>query len=187
MIQAAPEKPDSTRIHSLIVPGAKPSPLDSLSRWQRSRLRHHADFQVVYSHARKQHASSMAWFGYVRSDSETCCAPARVGLTVGKVLGKAHDRNRIKRRLRAVIRASLELLPPGLDLILHPRRTVLSMEYFDLLADVRGIFSRAAEYVQRNPSALVKKMGSPTLAGKGGEQRGSLPASVNGRFVEAER
>ncbi len=187
MIQTAPENPDSSKICPLIAPSAESFPLDSLSQWQLSRLRHHADFQVVYAHARKQHSSSIAWFANVRSDSGSCSAPARVGLTVGKVLGKAHDRNRIKRRLRAAIRAHLELLPPGLDLILHPRRSVLSMKYLDLLAEMRGIFSRAAECVQRNPSALMKRASSPTLADKGREPLGPLPASANSRLAEAER
>ena len=187
MIQTAPEKPDSSKIYSLIAPRKESFPLDSLSQWQLSRLRHHADFQVVYAHARKQHSSSIAWFAYVRSESGTCNAPARVGLTVGKVLGKAHDRNRIKRRLRAAIRAHVELLPPGLDLILHPRRSVLSMEYLDLLAEVQGIFSRAAECVQRNPSALMKKLSTPAVASQDGDRRGVSPASASSRLARVER
>lgn len=36
----------------------------------------------------------------------------RVGLTAGKVLGKSHERNRIKRRMRDILRRHVELLPP---------------------------------------------------------------------------
>ena len=41
---------------------------------------------------------------------------------MGKVLGKAHERNRIKRRMREALRRHIDLLPAGFDLILHPRR-----------------------------------------------------------------
>ena len=71
------------------------------------RLRKHADFQSVYGRSRKQHARQMAYFFALREDEGT---GPRIGLTVGKVMGKSHDRNRIKRRLRAAIQANAALL-----------------------------------------------------------------------------
>ena len=68
---------------------------------------------------------------------------ARVGLTVGKVLGKAHERNRIKRRLREALRRHLDLLPQGSDLILHPRRSVLTMEFTKLEGEIVRILTQA--------------------------------------------
>jgi len=66
-----------------------------------------------------------------------------VGLTVGKVLGKAHERNRIKRRLRESLRRHLELLPAGCDLILHPHRSVLTMDFSKLDAEIVRILGQA--------------------------------------------
>ena len=71
-------------------------------------------------------------------------AGARVGLTAGKVLGKAHDRNRIKRRMREVLRRHVDLLPAGFDLILHPRRSVLTLEFAKLEAEIVRILEQAA-------------------------------------------
>jgi ribonuclease P protein component len=68
----------------------------------------------------------------------------RVGLTAGKVLGKAHERNRIKRRMREVVRKHLDELPGGFDLILHPRRSVMTMDFAKLDAEVLRIFRQAA-------------------------------------------
>ena len=68
---------------------------------------------------------------------------ARVGLTAGKVLGKAHERNRIKRRMREALRRHLDLLPEGADLILHPRRVVLTMEFAKLEAELVRILTQA--------------------------------------------
>ena len=67
----------------------------------------------------------------------------RVGLTAGKVLGKAHERNRIKRRMREALRRHVDLLPEGADLILHPRRAVLTMEFTKLEAEIVRILTQA--------------------------------------------
>ncbi len=66
-----------------------------------------------------------------------------MGLTAGKVLGKAHERNRIKRRMRDALRRHLDLLPEGADLILHPRRVVLTMEFLKLEAEIVRILAQA--------------------------------------------
>jgi ribonuclease P protein component len=71
-------------------------------------------------------------------------APApgpRVGLTAGRVLGKAVERNRIKRRMREAVRRNLALLTRDVDVILHPRRTVLTAEFDGLQREVSRIFA----------------------------------------------
>ncbi|HEY9127788.1 MAG TPA: ribonuclease P protein component, partial [Acidobacteriaceae bacterium] len=63
------------------------------------RLRRHSDYQRAYAAARKRQSASMSWFLAPQADLEkNHPATPRIGLTAGKVLGKAHDRNRIKRR-----------------------------------------------------------------------------------------
>lgn len=103
------------------------------------RLRKHADYQRAYNAARKRQSASMSWFLALRPEP----AGPRVGLTAGKVLGKAHERNRIKRRMREVLRRHLDLLPPGCDLIFHPRRVVLTMDFARLEAEVVRILREA--------------------------------------------
>ncbi len=94
------------------------------------RLRRHADFQRAYAGARKRQSASMSWFLAPQPPAPASRPPhPRIGLTAGKVLGKAHERNRIRRRLREAIRLHLDLLPPASDLILHPRRAVLTLEF----------------------------------------------------------
>ncbi len=65
------------------------------------------------------------------------------------MLGKAHERNRIKRRLRDILRRHIELLPSGCDLVLHPRRTVLTIEFGKLEAEVVRILQQASEEASR--------------------------------------
>ncbi len=109
-------------------------------------LKKHADYQRAYAVARKGRAPLMGWFCAARPAewrSET--GGIRIGLTVPKALGKAVDRNRIKRRMRAAVRQQPEgLLAPPLDLILHPRRTVLDCDYPRLVRDMEKVLREAA-------------------------------------------
>jgi ribonuclease P protein component len=109
------------------------------------RLRKHADYQRAYAAAHKMQSASMSWFMAPQVPEKTgeCPAAPRVGLTVGKVLGKAHERNRIKRRMREAVRRHTELIPAGYDLILHPRRPVLTMQFAKLEAEVVRILEQA--------------------------------------------
>ena len=63
-----------------------------------------------------------------------------MGLTVPKALGKAIDRNRIKRRLRAAVRTALPLLSAPVDVVLHPRRSVRDCEYEAITREVAVVF-----------------------------------------------
>jgi ribonuclease P protein component len=108
------------------------------------RLRKHADYQRAYDAAgRKRQSASMSWFMAAQPEPGSPDGSARVGLTAGKVLGKAHDRNRIKRRMRAALGRHVDLLPRGVDLIFHPRRTVLTMDFTKLEAEVVRILTQA--------------------------------------------
>jgi ribonuclease P protein component len=110
------------------------------------RLKKHADYQRAYAGSRKRQSSSMSWFLARQTAAFARAAmPAdpRVGLTAGKVLGKAHERNRIKRRMREVLRRHVSLLPEGFDLILHPRRIVLTLEFAKLEAEIVRILQQA--------------------------------------------
>jgi len=116
------------------------------------RLRKHADYQRAYAAARKRQSASMSWFLAARtpghgeqilSGARAGLNAGRIGLTAGKVLGKAHERNRIKRRMREALRCHLDLLPDGVDLILHPRRVVLTIEFTKLEDEVVRILTQA--------------------------------------------
>ena len=123
---------------------ANPSPANSAKPIHAARLRKHADYQRAYKSSRKQFSSSMTYFHALQQPDLVLDNNPRVGITAGRVLGKAVQRNRIKRRLREAIRANQLLLPAGVDVILHPRRTVADMNYVELLREISRIFSRIA-------------------------------------------
>ena len=60
------------------------------------------------------------------------------------MLGGAVERNRIRRRMREAVRLHLSELPPRLDVVLHPRRLVLEMEFRKLEIEVARVFARVA-------------------------------------------
>jgi ribonuclease P protein component len=105
------------------------------------RLRKHADYQRVYGASRKQFSKQMAFFYSVRPEGRRSDTPGpRIGLTVGKVLGNAVERNRIKRRMRECVRRHAATLTYPVDVILHPRRTALTLEAARLDEEVARIF-----------------------------------------------
>ena len=61
-------------------------------------------------------------------------------MTVGKVMGKAVDRNLIKRRMREAVRKNLSSLRMPVDVILHPRRSVIDLEFAALEREVGNVF-----------------------------------------------
>jgi len=130
------------------------------------RLRKHADYQRAYAAGRKRQSSSMSWFLAPQTPAYAGApepAGPRVGLTVGKVLGKAHERNRIKRRMREVLRRHVELLPLRSDLILHPRRGILTMEFRKLEAEVVRILEQARAEAARSAATAVSAS-APAIA-----------------------
>jgi ribonuclease P protein component len=104
---------------------------------RKARLLKHADFQVVYKQGRKHFSGNMTAF---YRENQVNAAP-RVGFTVGKILGGAVDRNRIRRRMRSAVRNHLSELVRPLDLVLHPRKSVLTLEFSQLDAEIMQVFA----------------------------------------------
>lgn len=116
------------------------------------RLRKHADFQRVYREGRKQFSPSMSYFYALRGAGSQTPAGPRVGLTAGKVLGKAVERNRIKRRMRDIVRRQAPIVSADVDIVLHPRRSVLTVEFAKLEGEVVRIFSNVQSAIDKNKS-----------------------------------
>ena len=65
----------------------------------------------------------------------------RVGLTVGKVLGGAVTRNRIKRRMREAIRRHLLPLTGNVDVVINPKKSASVLETTKLEAEIERAFA----------------------------------------------
>ena len=125
-----------------------------------ARLLKHSDFERVYKQGRRHFSTHMTVF-YLRQqvDSAEELSPkaARVGLTVGKVLGGAVVRNRIKRRMREAVRMKRAVLKSSgaVDVVINPKKSVLTLEFAAVLEEV----GRALALVAKNTQAkkLVEK------------------------------
>jgi ribonuclease P protein component len=102
------------------------------------RLLKHADFQRVYQTGRRQFTGNMTVFFLRRQAAPE--ESSRVGLTVGKVLGGAVERNRIKRRMREAVRLSHAACDGPIDIVFNPRKSVLTLPFTELVNEVaRGL------------------------------------------------
>ena len=100
------------------------------------RLLRHADFERVYKQGRRHFAAHMTVF-YLRR--ENVPTGLRVGFTVGKVLGGAVQRNRMKRRLREGVRLSVQP-EVAVDVVINPKRSLLAADFSELQSEVAKAF-----------------------------------------------
>jgi ribonuclease P protein component len=95
------------------------------------RLRKSAEFQNVYTKGAKKASRSFVVFRL-----ENGLSHSRFGLTTPRKLGKAHDRNRAKRRIREILRTSRTLIPIGYDFVVNPRRSAIERQFQELRAEL---------------------------------------------------
>ena len=67
----------------------------------------------------------------------------RVGITVSKKLGKAHIRNRTRRRLREVYRLNEEIFQPGWDIVMVARTKAVDASFDSLIKSVLTLAGKA--------------------------------------------
>jgi len=90
----------------------------------------------VYRSGEKRVSPSFVVFVAASNATET-----RFGLTTPRKLGKAHERNRIRRRVREILRRDYAGFPRGKDIVLNPRRGVLSRDWSGLRSELRHLLN----------------------------------------------
>jgi ribonuclease P protein component len=110
-----------------------------------ARLLRHADFERAYKQGRRHFTAHMTVFYRQRDEG----SGLRVGFTVGRVLGGAVQRNRIKRRLREAVRLNWPEGHVAADMVIHPKKSVLQVDFSELQEEI----SRAFAVVQKAVSA----------------------------------
>ena len=87
----------------------------------------------------KVSAAAFVLQGRCRTDA----GPPRVGFTVSKKVGNAVERNRVRRRLREVVRLSdADVFRTGNDYVLIGRRAALEVSFARLAEDFAGALTR---------------------------------------------
>ena len=102
------------------------------------RLRQRADFLAVANGPLMNSAAFV-----VQSRTRDDYGPIRVGFTVTKKNGTATERNRIRRRLRELVkRLDVISMRPHSDYVLVGRRAALNRDFATMLDDLRAALHR---------------------------------------------
>jgi ribonuclease P protein component len=102
------------------------------------RLRQRADFLAAAT-GRKAPAAGFVLQARPRGDER----PPRMGFTVSKKVGTAVERNRVRRRLKALVRhAASGGIPAGHDYVMIGRRNALTIPFPRLIQDLETALRR---------------------------------------------
>ena len=107
-----------------------------------ARLLRHADFERVYKQGRRHFSASMTVFYLQRPESELSrskspvAAGLRIGFTVGRALGGAVQRNRMKRRLREAVRLIRPVEGLSVDVVINPKKSLLTTNFSIVMNEV---------------------------------------------------
>jgi ribonuclease P protein component len=102
------------------------------------RLRQRADFLAAASGVKISAAAFV-----LQARKRTDDGPARLGFTVSKKVGNAVERNRVRRRLREIVRrSSANWMRSGHDYVLIGRRAALKVSFARIAEEFEGALRR---------------------------------------------
>jgi ribonuclease P protein component len=121
------------------------------------RLLRHADFERVYKLGRRHFSASFTVFYWPRQKASAGSAKSRtaeglrIGFAVGRALGGAVQRNRIKRRLREAVRLSRPPVEVAADVVINPKKSLLTAGFKAVLNEVSRAFVVMEEKLEAKP------------------------------------
>ncbi len=97
-----------------------------------------AEYDAVYREGRRRSSREFAVF--LRPNGMEL---SRFGWSIKKALGSAVKRNRMRRRIREIIRLHRQEIAPGWDIVIHPRSTVATANFSSLSEELLKMLPRA--------------------------------------------
>jgi ribonuclease P protein component len=112
-------------------------------RFPRSvRLSRSSEFARVSTQGRAEHGKLMIC-KVARLSAEEIASTARVGIVTSRRVGSAVVRNRVRRRLRELVRVDLAALPANCWVVLIAKAAAANASFDDLRAEWRRLANRA--------------------------------------------
>jgi ribonuclease P protein component len=134
------------------------------------RLKQRADFLAAAAGAKAPVGGFVLQARDRREDG-----PVRVGFTCSKKVGNAVERNRVRRRLREVVRlAPAEQMRRGHDYVLIGRRTALDLPFERLIEDFNRALGRVHGTAKGGGSAGPRGSGQPKNIPHRGTRQGRI-------------
>ncbi len=112
------------------------------------RLLRQSEFDAVYQTGKRRSGRQFAVF-FRANGLET----SRFGSIVKRALGTAVVRNRIRRRIREIVRLHRQEIASGWDVVIHPRSSVATAEFSKLAAELVELLRAALHPAQAAPQS----------------------------------
>jgi ribonuclease P protein component len=96
------------------------------------------EYDAVYREGRRKSGREFAVF--LRPNGLDV---SRFGWSIKKTLGGAVRRNRIRRRVREIVRLHRQEIAPGWDIVIHPRSSVATTKFLAATDDLLKLLPRA--------------------------------------------
>jgi ribonuclease P protein component len=126
------------------------------------RLRRRLDYLSVAS-GMKVSAGGFVLQARPRNDTQ----PPRFGFTVAKKVGNAPERNRVRRRLKEMVRVAADARAhAGYDYVLVGRRTALGMPFARLIGEFEGALARVHDAPKRRRTGAEHDSDGPSGRGR---------------------
>jgi len=100
-------------------------------KWKVRKRQH---YQAIYQEGRRLHSRNFVIV--LRENSE---GTVRFGITVGKKVGNAVKRNRIKRLLREYFRLNRDAFRGSTDIVIIARKDISSLNYRDVSLELNAV------------------------------------------------
>ena len=118
------------------MPG--PAGKKSMTFPREARLVRRGEFDAVYRAGRRRSSSHFTVFLRANELPES-----RFGVSIKKALGGAVVRNRIRRRLREIVRCHRSEMPAGWDIVIHPKSAVDKAPFTELTEELLRLLESA--------------------------------------------
>jgi len=112
------------------------------------RLTARRDFSAIY---RKRQSVAGDFLVLYRRHREPTESEIRFGFVVSRKVGKSHDRNRIKRRLRAIARSVAPRCISGHDIMIVAKPGASNCSYADLVSTFESLLAQSGLLAESAP------------------------------------
>ena len=103
-----------------------------------NRLRKRKEFAYLYNNGTAKHTSNLTLV-YLPTKHR----PLKIGFSISKKIGKAHTRNLIKRRLRAIVREFIPTLPDNYNIVFIAKAGIDEISFADMKSQVETLIQKS--------------------------------------------